>query len=199
MPAGDGDGLVAAARPHAGEAVTGVGALLGLGFVLSLDNARVAVALGTLRFSWRRAAQVAVLFGFWDGVTPLIGLLLGHYAGKAMGVIADYVGPAVLLAYGGYLILTSVRNDEPEEVDDRWALFGIPLSLSVDNLVAGAGLGLLGYSPFVSAAIFCAITVVTSFAGLCLGRAAGRLIPVRIDLLSGIALVVMAVLLAFGL
>lgn len=175
-----------------------MGTLLALGFVLSLDNARVSVALGTLRFSWRRAVQVAVIFGFWDGVTPLVGLLLGHYAGKAMGVVADYIGPAVLLAYGGYLIVSSLRNDEPEEVDDRWALFGIPLSLSVDNLVAGAGLGLLGYSPLVSAAVFGAITAVTSFAGLCLGRFAGRLIPVRMDLLSGIALVVMAVLLALG-
>jgi manganese efflux pump family protein len=175
-----------------------VGALLALGFVLSLDNARVSVALGTLRFRWRRAVQVALVFGFWDGITPLVGLLLGHYAGRAMGVVAEYVGPAVLLAYGGYLIVSSLRSDEPEEVDDRWALFGIPLSLSVDNLVAGAGLGLLGYAPYVAAAIFGGITGVTSFAGLCLGRVAGRLIPVRMDLLSGIALVIVAVLLALG-
>ncbi|MBO0826478.1 MAG: manganese efflux pump [Streptosporangiales bacterium] len=173
-------------------------ALLALGFVLSLDNARVAVALGTLRFSWRRAVQVAVVFGFWDGITPLVGLLLGHYAGKAMGVVAEYVGPAVLLAYGGYLIVSSLLRDEPEEIDDRWALFGIPLSLSVDNLVAGAGLGLLGYSPFVSAAVFASVTAAMSFAGLCVGRAAGRLVPVRMDLLSGVALVAMAVLLALG-
>ena len=41
-----------------------------------------------------------------------------------------------------------------------------------------------------------AITALMSFAGLCLGRAVGHLIHIRADLLSGIALVVMAVVLA---
>lgn len=37
-----------------------------------------------------------------------------------------------------------------------------------------------------------------SFVGLCLGRAVGRLIHIRADLLSGMALVVMAVVLVRG-
>lgn len=167
-------------------------ALLTTGFVLSLDNFRVAVALGTLRFSWRRAAQVAVTFGFFDGVTPLAGLLVGHYVGKAMGDVGDYVGAAVLGAYGLFLIVRALRSEPPEEVDDRWALFGIPLSLSLDNLLAGASLGLLGFAPLIAAAAFGAITALMSFTGMFLGRVAGRLIPVRIDLLGGIALVIMA-------
>ncbi len=173
-------------------------ALLALGFVLSLDNFRVAVALGALRFSWRRAMQVAVTFGFWDGVTPLAGLLLGHYFGRTMGVVADYLGPTVLGVYGLYLIVHALRTEEPEEVDDRWALFGIPLSLSIDNLIAGAGLGLLRFPPVFSAATFGSITALMAFVGLCLGRVFGRLIPIRMDLLSSIALIVVAVLLALG-
>ena len=72
----------------------------------------------------------------------------------------------------------------------------IPLSLSLDNLIAGTRLGLLGVSPVLAAAIFAAITVLMSFVGLRLGRAVGRLIPIRADLVSGIALVIMAVVLA---
>jgi manganese efflux pump family protein len=83
-------------------------------------------------------------------------------------------------------------------VDDRWALFGIPLSLSVDNLVAGTSLGLLGFSPAFSAAVFGAITFVMTFVGMRLGRVAGRFIPLRMDLLSGITLIIMAVVLALG-
>jgi putative Mn2+ efflux pump MntP len=44
--------------------------------------------------------------------------------------------------------------------------------------------------------IFAAITTLMSFVGLHLGRAAARLIRIRSDLLSGIALVIMAVVLA---
>jgi putative Mn2+ efflux pump MntP len=98
--------------------------------------------------------------------------------------------------YGLYLLARALRTEAPEELDHPWALFGIPLSLSLDNLLAGTSLGLLGFSPVLSAAIFAAITALMSFAGLHLGRAAGRLVPVRSDLLSGIALVIMAVVLA---
>jgi len=43
-----------------------IGSLLILGVTLSLDNFRTAVVLGAIRLSWRRAAQVAVVFGFWE-------------------------------------------------------------------------------------------------------------------------------------
>ena len=170
--------------------------LLILGFTLSLDNFRASIALGTLPFSWGRAVQVAVMFGLWDGLAPLVGGLLGKYLGKAIEPIADYVGPAVMGVYGVYLLVRAFRTTEPEELDHPWALFGIPLSLSVDNLIAGTSLGLLGVSPVLAAAIFAGITAVLSFAGLCIGRAVGHLIRIRADLLSGIALVVMAVVLA---
>ncbi|NMI02107.1 manganese efflux pump MntP family protein [Pseudonocardia acidicola] len=170
--------------------------LLILGFTLSLDNFRTSIALGTLPFSRRRAVQVAVTFGLWDGVAPLVGVLLGRYFGQAIGPIADYVGPAVLGLYGLYLLVSSLRSTAPEEIDHPWVLFGIPLSLSLDNLLAGTSLGLLGFSPVLSAVTFAAITTVMSFAGLYLGRAAARLIRIRSDLLSGMALIIMAVVLA---
>jgi putative Mn2+ efflux pump MntP len=170
--------------------------LLVLGFALSLDNFRASIALGTLPFSRGRAVQVALTFGLWDGLAPLAGVLLGRYFDRAIGWIADYLGPAVMGAYGLYLLVRALRSAVPEELDHPWALFGIPLSLSLDNLLAGTSLGLLGFSPPLSAGIFATITVLMSFAGLCLGRVAARLIPIRSDLLSGIALVIMAVVLA---
>jgi putative Mn2+ efflux pump MntP len=170
--------------------------LLLLGFVLSLDNFRASIALGTLPFSRARAVQVALTFGLWDGLAPLAGVLLGRYLGAAIGPIADYVGPAVMGAYGLYLLVRALRTDAPEEIDQPWALFGIPLSLSLDNLLAGTSLGLLGFPPVFSALIFAVVTAVMTFVGLCLGRVLGRLIRIRADLLSGIALIVMAVVLA---
>jgi putative Mn2+ efflux pump MntP len=171
--------------------------LLILGFTLSLDNFRVSIALGTLPFSPARAVQVAVTFGLLDGAAPLVGALLGRYFGAAMGPVAHYVGPAVMAGYGLFLLVHAFRAEEPEELDHPLALFGIPLSLSMDNLLAGASLGLLGYSPVLSASIFAAITALMSLVGLYLGRAVRRLVRIRSDLLSGVALVVMAVVLAW--
>jgi putative Mn2+ efflux pump MntP len=170
--------------------------VLALGFFLSLDNFRSSIAIGTIPFSVRRAIQIAVVFGIWDGVAPLVGGVLGHYVGKAINPIADYVGPALLGIYGLYLVVGALRKPAPDEIDQPWmTLFGMPLSLSVDNLLAGTGLGLLGFSPFIPATIFAVMTAVMSLVGLFIGRFAARLIPIRSDLLSGISLVAAAIIL----
>jgi manganese efflux pump family protein len=170
--------------------------ILALGFFLSLDNFRSSIAIGTIPFSFRRAVQIALVFGVWDGMAPLMGGALGHYVGKLIGPIADYVGPALLGIYGLYLLLGALRKAAPDEIDQPWVLlFGMPLSLSVDNLLAGAGLGLLGFSPFIPAAVFAAMTAVMSLVGLCLGRFTARLVPIRSDVVSGISLLVAAVVL----
>jgi putative Mn2+ efflux pump MntP len=170
--------------------------IIGLGFFLSLDNFRSSIAIGTLPFSFRRAAQIAVVFGVWDGLAPLLGGVLGHYAGTAVGPIADYLGPALLGTYGLHLLLGALRRPAPDEIDQPWImLFGMPLSLSVDNVLAGAGVGLLGFSPFIPAVVFGAMTAAMSLIGLRLGRAAARLVPIRSDVVSGLSLVLAAVVL----
>jgi putative Mn2+ efflux pump MntP len=174
--------------------------ILLLGFVLSLDNFRVSIALGTVPFGLKRAVQVALTFGLWDAVMPLVGLFIGRRIGESVGGIADLMGAAVLGGYGLYLVISALRNPEPDKLDHPWALFGIPLTLSLDNLLAGASLGMLGLSPWFSAAVFGVMTAVMSLVGLQLGRVAARLVRIRSDLLSGVALIIAAATLpvAFG-
>ena len=167
--------------------------ILALGFVLSLDNFRVSIALGTVPFGLKRAVQVALTFGLWDTIMPLIGLLIGRQIGEAVGDVAELVGAAALGGYGLFLVISALRNPQPDELDHPWALFGIPFSLSLDNLFAGASLGLLGLSPWFSAAVFGVMTAVLSLAGLLVGRFAARLIRIRSDLLSGVSLIAAAV------
>ena len=172
--------------------------LLILGIVLSLDNFRLAIALGAFKLSWRRALRVAVVFGLWDGFSPLVGLLIGRYFGREIGPVADILGPIVLLVYGLYLVVRSLQTEAPEDLDERMALFGIPLSLSLDNLLAGTGLGMLGFPPVLTAAVFGTITALMTLIGLQLGGVAARFIPIRSDLLSGMGLSIMAVVLVLG-
>ena len=172
--------------------------LLVLGLVLSLDNFRLAIALGSFKLSWRRALRIAVVFGLWDSFSPLVGLLIGHYFGQEIGPVADILGPIVLALYGLYLVVRSLQTEAPEDLDERVVLFGIPLSLSLDNLLAGTGLGMIGFTPVFTAAVFGAITALMTFVGLQLGGVAARFIPIRPDLLSGVGLLIMSVVLVLG-
>ena len=88
-----------------------------------------------------------------------------------------------------------MATDAPEELDRPWAVFGLIIPLSADNVLAGTSLGLLGFSPWIAAPVFGAITAVMALIGLQLGRAAAGFIRIRSDLLTGVALVVMATVL----
>ena len=169
-----------------------IGSLLILGFTLSLDNFRTAVALGGLQLSWRRSVEVAVVFGVCDGVAPLVGILVGHYWGETIGETGEYVGAIGLGLYGLYLVVKAWRTEAPEEMDRPWAVFGLIVPLSADNIVAGASLGLLGVSPWLAPLVFGVTTTLMALAGLYLGRTAAGFIRIRPDLLTGVALVVMA-------
>src|SRR5918999_6037517 len=131
-----------------------IGSLLILGFTLSLDNFRTAVALGALKPTWRRSVQIA------------------------------------LGAYGLYLVIRAWRTPAPEGLDQPWAVFGLVVPLSADNVVAGTSLGLLGFSPWLAAPIFGVITAMMVLVGLQVGRSAAHFIRIRPDLLTGVALVV---------
>jgi putative Mn2+ efflux pump MntP len=167
--------------------------VLVLAFVLGLDNFRIAIAFGTVPIGLKRAVQVALTFGLWDAIMPLVGLLIGRRIGDSVRDVADLVGAVALGGYGLYLVISALRNPEPDELDHPWALFGIPLTLSLDNLFAGASLGILGFSPWFSAAVFGVMTAMLSLVGLRLGRAAACLIRIRSDLLSGVTLIIAAV------
>jgi manganese efflux pump family protein len=172
-----------------------IGSVLILGFTLSLDNFRTAIALGALQPTWRRSVQLALMFGFWDGVAPLVGILVGHYWSSAIGSTAEYVGAIALGGYGLYLVIRAWRTPAPAELDRPWAVFGLLVPLSADNVVAGTSLGLLGFSPWLAPPVFGVITALMALVGLQLGRAVAHVIRIRPDLLTGAALVVMATVL----
>ena len=172
-----------------------VGSLLVLGFTLSLDNFRTAIALGGMRPTLGRSLQIAAMFGFWDGVAPLAGILIGHYWSESIGETGEIVGAVALGAYGLYLVIRAFVTPATEDLDQPWAIFGLLVPLSLDNVVAGASLGLLGVTPWLAPAVFGVCTFVMALVGLQVGRAAAHVIRIRPDLLTGAALVVMAVVL----
>jgi len=151
--------------------------------------------LGGLRLTWRRSLQVALVFGLCDGLAPLVGIVVGRYWSEAIGETAEYVGAIALGLYGLFLVVKSWLTEAPGELDRPWAVFGLIVPLSADNVLAGTSLGLLGFSPWLAPAVFGVITALMVLLGLQVGRAAAAVIHIRSDLLTGVALVVMATVL----
>jgi putative Mn2+ efflux pump MntP len=167
--------------------------LLLLGFALSLDSFRVSLGLGTLKLSRVRQLQIVIAFGVCDALAPLIGLLIGKSLLEFIGPWVEHLGPLLLCAYGVYVIYIAHRYAGKEEGDaDRWMVLGLPLSLSLDNLVAGTSLGMIGFPILLSVVIIGAMSALLSFAGLRLGRTAVNLLRFRAELIGGVVLIVIA-------
>lgn len=173
--------------------------LLTLGFTLSLDNFRTSLVLGGLKPTFSQSVRTSLVFGLWDGIAPLVGLLIGGYLSEQIDSTADMIAAAGLLVYGLFVVAKALVSPEDADPDMRWARRGLPLPLSIDNIAAGASLGLAGYSPWLAPALFGVITFFMSVAGHQLGRAAARFVPrIRTDLLTGLAFVAMAILVFTG-
>ncbi|HEX7312577.1 MAG TPA: manganese efflux pump [Pyrinomonadaceae bacterium] len=173
-----------------------MGILLLLAFTLSLDSFRVSLGLGATRPRPARQAQIALAFALCDGLAPLVGLMLGRSFADYVGGWSEYLGPLVLCAYGLYTVYVARRCAEGQEEASGWVVFGLPLTLSLDNLVAGASLGLEGFPVLLSVAVIGAMSGLMSFAGLRLGGMAVNFLRLRSELLGGVALIFIALALA---
>ena len=172
-------------------------ALVLLGLVLGLDSFRVSASLGGLHLSPSRRRRLALAFGICDAIAPLAGIAVGRTAIELMGRWTALVGPLVLSVYGLYVLYLAWQCKESGGADnDLWLFLGIPISLSLDNLVAGVGIGMLAFPVLVSALVLGVCSGLMSLAGLRLGSVIGRYVPLRAELLSGVALIGMAVFLA---
>ena len=60
---------------------------------------------------------------------------------------ADTVAMMGLGVYGAFLIIRALISPDKADPDLKWARFGLPIPLSVDNVAAGAALGVAGCSP----------------------------------------------------
>jgi putative Mn2+ efflux pump MntP len=169
-------------------------AVLVLGLLVGLDNLQVGAGLGLVRMSAARRWAFAIAFALCETVMPLAGLALGHAVADLAGSWAEEMGIAVLALCGLLIIVLSLRGKEAEE---SWAgnlaLAGLPLSLSLDNLAAGVGLGSLGFPLVASALIIGVVSGSLCALGLFAGTRIRRWVPERSELWSGIYLVVLAV------
>jgi putative Mn2+ efflux pump MntP len=127
----------------------------------------------------------------------MLGVWVGGYLGEFLGESAEYIGAAFLGVYAIYLVVHAMRTEQAGDLDHPLAILGMPLPLSLDNLFAGAGLGVVGYSAVTVALVAGSITAVMCVVGLTLGRLAASKVPIRTDLFGGAVLLVMSCAMVF--
>ena len=158
---------------------------------MGVDSFRASLGLSTLKPNRSRQFQWVLAFGVFDAATPMVGFLLGHSALDWIGSQIGYLGPICFIIYGIY-ILCFARTQQTEE-NDHWLILGLPMSFSLDNLVAGAGLGLLAFPPIVSAAILGLMSSLLAWLGLRMGALLVHKLALRAERITGAIFIVVAI------
>jgi len=175
-------------------------ALLVLGFALGLDSLRASLGLGALQLDPARQITIALAFGICDGLALFIGNALGS---SIAGLISPYtadLGPLVLGGYGLYLLYVARQSAKQLSADEHpWMILGLPVVLSLDNLVAGIGAGLIGFPILLSATIIGLMSALLSAIGLRFGGALAHYLQLKSELIGGIMLILLAGALALNL
>jgi putative Mn2+ efflux pump MntP len=172
-----------------------MGTIILFGLLAGLDNLQVAPALGAMQMRAKRRLMIALAFGLFEAIMPLVGLCVGYLFQKNLASAVDGIGPLILIICGVLIIYMALKEkDTSNIVNSGWVVLGLPFSLSLDNLVAGLGLGAVGYPVVFSALIIGLISAAMCLLALFFGDLVRRWIPCNIEVISGAYLVILAII-----
>ncbi len=132
------------------------------------------------KMSYRRGLLMAVTFGFFQGLFPLLGALLGEAFQAFVESVDHWIAFGLLLIVGGRMIWDSFREEEDAKQMDvtrfgTMCLLGI--ATSIDAFVVGISLGLnrTMAEVWLNVIVIGVVTTLVSLVGLFLGK---RNIPI---------------------
>jgi putative Mn2+ efflux pump MntP len=162
---------------------------------LGLDTLAVAVGLGLAGLSRARWASVGLTFALFEGLMPLVGLLVGRGLTNELGALAGYVAAGVLIIVGLLTVRAALSEaeDRTTVIPEGHRLLLTGLSVSLDEVAVGFSLGTLRV-PLAPALIYVgAQAFVFTFIGLSMGQRIGARLGELAEMAAGIVLTLLGV------
>jgi putative Mn2+ efflux pump MntP len=178
-------------RPASSMALWSI-VLIALG--LSADAFAVALGKGLQMrtFRVRDAIIIAVTFGVFQGVMPVIGWALGKQLEQYIVEIDHWIAFGLLGIIGGKMLWDAFSTHEDDKNDERLRvrqLLLLAVATSIDALAVGISLAFLSVSIVEAAVAIGLITLVLSFAGVALGHRVGTRFRGPAEIAGGVILI----------
>jgi putative Mn2+ efflux pump MntP len=156
-----------------------------------------AVALGKglhmKTFDLRHAIAIAVAFGGFQAVMPLVGWVLASQFARYITGVDHWVAFGLLCLIGLKMIVDAVRgHDDAEEDSDALPvreLLVLAVATSIDALAVGISFAFLPVSIWRAVVLIGVCTLVLSFVGVLLGRRVGARYGAPAEIAGGVILI----------
>ncbi len=168
-------------------------------FSLSLDTFAVSLGLGSMGLPRDKWLRIGMVFALCEGAMPAIGLLAGHALVVRFGAWAVRAAGALLVLAALWMLKEAAEEEEEEAVSRAlmggMALWMTGLSVSMDELAAGFGLGVMKVSlPLALSAIALQAFLVT-FIGLQAGSMIRKSLGTRAEAAAALLLLLLGCIL----
>jgi putative Mn2+ efflux pump MntP len=161
-----------------------------LALALAMDAFAVALTQGArFRPGWRDGAGIALTFGIFQGVMPLIGWGIGAVALVYVAAVDHWIAFGLLAFLGVRMLGGHVGAQEMRYALTGKALMVAGVATSIDALAAGITLPTLDVAPLMAAAMIGGVTFALSGAGVALGRVAGDWFGTWAERIGGVILI----------
>lgn len=166
-----------------------------LSLAMSTDAFAAAVGKGAALHKphLREALRTGLIFGTIEGLTPVLGWALGQVTAPYVSAWDHWIAFALLSLLGGRMIwagLSKLEADVSKPASHSfWILALTGFATSIDAMVVGVGLAIMGADIVVTAAAIGASTFIMVTIGVMLGRVLGVIAGKRAEVVGGILLV----------
>lgn len=168
--------------------------LILLALAMSTDAFAAAIGKGASLHKPRfiEALRTGIIFGVIEGITPLIGWLIGQAATSYVENWDHWIAFTLLLILGVHMIYNGLQHEEAEEEKLNQHSFLIlavtAFATSIDALAVGVGLAFVNVNILIAAAAIGIATTVMVTIGVMLGRVLGTVVGKRAEIIGGIVL-----------
>ena len=169
-----------------------------LGIAMSTDAFAAAVGKGAAMHKPRfpEALRAGVIFGTIEGLTPVIGWLLGLTAAKYVTAWDHWIAFTLLGLLGLHMIYAGLKpendggaTDAPKRRPGFWSLAATGFATSIDAMAVGVGLAFLDVNIGLVALVIGLTTLVMVTLGIMLGRILGSVVGKRAEIIGGFLLI----------
>ncbi|MDR0913896.1 MAG: manganese efflux pump MntP family protein [Oscillospiraceae bacterium] len=178
----------------------GMGELLLIAAGLAMDAFAVAIGKGLnmRRINYKHCALIALFFGVFQGLMPLIGWVLGTQFAAYIQPIDHWVAFVLLGFIGGKMLWEAFRGEDEDKTDNLdelniKELLVLSVATSIDALAAGISFALLLNNGQIAYAVIIigVVTFLLSFAGVIIGNNFGSRFKKSAEVAGGCILILM--------
>ena len=161
---------------------------------LAADAFTVSISCGLLiqRIKINKALKIALFFGAFQYLMPLIGWSAGINFSHFIADFDHWIAFSLLSIIGGKMIYESCQLEHERKKFnplDFSTLLLLAIATSIDALAAGLGLALLKNSIILVATLIGLVTFGLSFIGVFIGHKIGDRLNNKIEIVGGLILI----------